>query len=435
VNRIDFHGLKHWLGVFCIVAAVTGCSMNRLPNSAVLDKISIEQSKQSKQSPREALALAEKDIDTAKKEALEYYAPLHLSQAEQCLKKAQSLLVKGDDPVSTVAETIKVRKLVAEGLSVKQTVVRQMSDVFEQKNRLDQLKADVFMRDDYNDQIDNIKELILLIEKGEQESFEKTKREALGEMLALEVKVVKKKTLTEATLVLQDAKKIDAKKIAPKTWKIAEDTLKQSTAFIEAYPRNAEGVAKAGLDALRACQHALYVTKETQALRDTDKEKFEDVILDMENKLERIALGLNHTDVRYMPLHNQSVELANAAELMRRNAGGLVSKDLPLPESKKAASEKVEKDVKKELVAPSEAVELKDDTAAEEAPPEEAVPETVKEPAASASQEKVNTEAAPDAEPESMVKKPDGPDSGESEDRGTDIDSIKSDLENIEKKL
>lgn len=401
--------------------------MNRLPNSAVLDQTSLEQSRQSKQSPKEALALAEKDIDTAKKEALEYYAPLHLSEAEQCLKKAQSILVKGTDPVLAIAETIKVRKMVAEGLSTKQNVLRQMSDIFEQKQRLDQLKANVLLRDDYEDQLDNIKDLIIVIEKGDQAAFEKDKKEAMGEMLALEILVVKKKTLAEANEVLQSAKKADAKKLAPKTWKIAEDTLKQSTVFIESYPRDEEGVKKAGLDALRACQHALFVAKDTLVLKETDKDGFENVVLDMESKLDRIALGLNHPDVRHMSLYDQSVTLGSAAEVMSRNVvvAGKKEKIAKAPEKKVIETPKP-----KEPETVSVVVDeiLKDETLD---PNTGKAPNPIVEPAKTLEEESSIKEESSDAlkaAPSASVKT-------ETALPEKDIESIKSSLDEIEKNL
>ncbi|MFA6012189.1 MAG: hypothetical protein WC799_19515 [Desulfobacteraceae bacterium] len=417
---------KEWM-IIALILVLASCSMNRLPNSAALDQISLEQSRQSSLSPKDALALAEKDIDSAKKEALEYYAPIHLSQAEQSLKKAQSLLVKGTDPVAVIAETIKVRKMVAEGISTKQTVLRQMSEIFEQKQRLDKLKADVLMRDDYDDQLDNIKELILVIEKGEQESFEKKKKEYLGEMLALEIEVVKKKTLSEAIQVLQSAKKIDAKKLAPKTWKIAEDTLKQSTEFIQSYPRDEEGVKKAGLDALRASQHVFFVTKETFVLKETDKDNFENVVLDMESKLDRIALGLNHPDVRHMSLYDQSVTLGTAAEAMNRNVVVSGKKETPKPLS----SEKEIIGITPPII--SEPVSVVSETPANNEDPVVSADNTPKlsdEPAKVPEEENVPVKT--DTAPEASQSVSDIPQTKAPE---KDIESIKNELEEIEKKL
>lgn len=410
-----------WVALVCVFILAAGCS-NKLPNSAILDQISLEQSRNSNQSPQEALALAQKDIETAKNESLEYYAPLHLSQAEQSLKKAQSLIVKGTDMVTAVAETIKVRKMVAEGLSTKQNVRRQMSDIFEQKDRLAQLKADVFLRDDYEDQMDNIKDLILLVEKGDQAGFEKDKKTTMAEMLELEKAVVKKKTLTEAILVLQDAKKADAKKLCPKTWKNAEGVLKQATVFIESYPRDEEGVKKAGGDALHACQHALFVARETRVLKETDKDAFENVVLDMESKLERIALGLNHPDVRHMSLHDQSVTLAHAAETMSRK---VVVADMGHKETPHKQEE-----------APSEKTAFK---ASDGETHRDVTDEKHDSPVASVTEEPVeNPENL--VEPESVSKNstiiPQVPiTTSEGDMPGTGIESVKDDADDVEKKL
>ena len=315
VNNTGLFNNKKWI-VLVLIFISAGCSMNRLPNIKAINQASLVQSRQSSQSPQEAVSLAEKDIETAHQEALEYFAPIHLSLAEESLKKAQSLLLKGADPIAVIAETIKSRKMTADGLLSKQSAIRQLRDVFEMKERLQELKAEVYFRDEYEDRLDDIKKLIRYIEKGDQETLDDKKKDCFGEMLALEIDVVKKITLSEPIQIFNMAKKIDAKKLAPKTWKTAKDTLEQSQVCIESFPRDKARVAKAGLDALRACQHVYFVTKEVLTIQDIDKDEFENLVLEIENKLNRISLGLNHGDVRYMSLYDQSVALSSSAEAL-----------------------------------------------------------------------------------------------------------------------
>jgi hypothetical protein len=270
------------------------------------------------QTPQSMLAQAEESMKSAHDEALDYYAPTFLSTAEKHLKKAQSLMIKGGDDVAVAAEAMAARKAIAQGLVVKQTVVRQLSDVFAMKDRLDQLKADVHARDDYERRMDQIRKLIACIEKGDQAAVDKKKPEALGDMRALEIAVVKKVVLAQARDYLARARKIDAAKRAPKTWKTAEDTLQRARVFIESFPRDEAGVAKAGKDALLACQHAYFVTCEVITIAEMDKDAFENLVLDIETMLDRVRLSLDHDDVRHMSLHDQSVALAGAAETLNR---------------------------------------------------------------------------------------------------------------------
>lgn len=292
---------KEWM-IIALMLVFTSCSINRLPNTSALDQISLEQSRQSSLSPKDALELAEKDIDSAKKEAL-----------------------------------------------------------------------------------------------------------------------------SEAIQVLQSAKKIDAKKLAPKTWKIAEDTLKQSTEFIQSYPRDEEGVKKAGLDALRASQHVFFVTKETLALKETDKDSFENVVLDMENKLGRIALGLNHPDVRYMSLYDQSVVLGTAAEVMSRNVVISGKNESPIPLSS------VKENIETAPTIISEPVSVVSETPAKNEDPVDSVdntPEISNEPVKVSEEEKAPDKT--DSEPEASQSVSDIPQTNAPE---KDIESIKNELEEIEKKL
>lgn len=302
-------------GLMALVMMGSGCGLSR-SNSA--DMAAAAQALNNNQTPQSMLAQAEESMKTAHGEALDYYAPAFLSEAEKHLKKAQSLMIKGGDDVAVAAEAMAVRKAIAQGLIIKQTVVRQLTDVFAMKDRLDQLKADVHARDDYDRRMDQIRKLIACIEKGDQAVVDKKKPEALAEMRALEIAVVKKVVLAEARDFLTRARTIDAEKLSPKTWKTAEDTLQRARVFIESFPRDEAGVAQAGEEALLACQHAYFVTREVITIKSLDKNAVENLVLDIETMLDRVRLGLNHGDVRHMSLHDQSVALAGAAETLNR---------------------------------------------------------------------------------------------------------------------
>ncbi|WP_459923813.1 hypothetical protein [Desulfatiferula olefinivorans] len=302
-------------GLMALIMTASGCGLSRGQSA---DMAAAAQALSNNQTPRGMVALAEESMKTAHDEALDYYAPTFLSTAEKHLKKAQSLMIKGGDDVTVAAEALAARKAIAQGLVVKQTVIRQLSDVFAMKDRLDQLKADVHARDDYDRRMDQIRKLIACIEKGDQTAVDKKKPEALEDMRALEVAVVKKVVLAEARDYLARARKIDAGKLSPKTWKTAEDTLQRARVFIESFPRDEAGVAKAGKEALLACRHAYFVTREVITIREMDKDAFENLVLNIETMLDRVRLGLEHEDVRHMSLHDQSVALASSAEALSR---------------------------------------------------------------------------------------------------------------------
>lgn len=332
--------MKQLCLLMCLLAAMAGCA-TKLPNLNIEEMAANGLAAEKDQSAQDVIALAGEDISKASKEELDYYAPRHLAMAEEHLKKAQNLMVSGGDEATALTEAAFARKVVEKGLMVKQTVLRQLNDIFDMKQRLKAMKAEVYFRDEFDDQMAHIRKLINYIEKGDQAAVDKKKADYLTEMLALEVDVVKKKTLTEAIETLKKARDQDAKKLAPKTYKTAEDTLAQSTVFIESFPRDEKGVAKAGLDALRACQHALYVTREVIAIKDMDKDDFEDLILDFENKLNRITQSLGEEDVRYMSLHDQSVALSGKAEELKRNASSasLAVKPVSAPAEEMSATD------------------------------------------------------------------------------------------------
>jgi len=343
-----------------------GCAMNRLP---ALEGVESSLAEQADQSPKEVLSLAEKDIMDARGE-LEYYAPLHLSTAEKHLKKAQTLLSQGAADRDVMMEAIYARKTIAKGREAKQTVLRQLEEVFAMKDRLALIKADVFYPDEYGDQMDHIRKLINYIEKGDQDSVEKKKKEYLGDMRTLEIEVVKKKTLSEPQDYLAKAKNIDADKVAPKTFKIAEDTMKQSTIFIESYPRDDKGVEKAGLNSLRASQHAYFMAIEINKIKNMGKDDYENLVLGFETMLHRITQAMNHEDVRYMPLYDQSMALSGSVETLQKNLASCSRENEPVPLQENIVS------------APPEVVK-------DEIIPTNTVPETINEEVESVSKDSV----------------------------------------------
>lgn len=130
------------------------------------------------------------------------------------------------------------------------------------------------------------------IENGNVEQAKQDRPELLKAYVELELMAVKEGTVKRAKLAIAHARDNDAHKLAPKTFKNAEDSLAASIAELDA-DRTARERAEAG--AQRAYLEAVHSEHISELVRDYERRDFtqEDIVLWYQDQLANIASPLN----------------------------------------------------------------------------------------------------------------------------------------------
>lgn len=303
------------LSLFLISALIlsTGCASQRLANYEQLDNISTETAEEFSGDSERALAEAESRYEAAVAANMDFYAPLHMEQATETLYLARIFEIKGlqSDSLIASSKVITVLRLAEKN---KTNVETMLQPLLKQKIVLEELNTPQVLPKEFNDQLEEIQDLIKDIESKEKVITSQVMQPILDDLKELELNTLLTIHWQPAKATLDKAKDENADKNAPQSFAIAEEIVEQSEIKIRNNYSDREFVASQGLKALRSSQHALYLARDAELLVRMDKKRAENAALAMEDLLSRIAVALKVGDVRHMALTDQANAIAQAAE-------------------------------------------------------------------------------------------------------------------------
>ena len=293
--------------------ATTGCASKKLANQDAFDSLATAKAEQFAGDSEKALDNAEQAYKSAKDAELDFYAPLHMEQLRDALKQARALELEGKT-TETVKVSAKVVTLYEGGLQNKQKAEGQLPALIQQKATLDEIKANNVLPGEYKTAMDDFKELISLIETGDEAKAAKDSEAVLKDLQAIELDVMLTQHWQPAKKTLDKAEKEDADSNATKTFEYAENLVQNAERIIRQSYTDRELVEKTGKDALRAAQHALFIGREVATLVSMNKAQAETVALQFEDYLGQIGSAIKADDVRHMSLQDQTLALKQFAE-------------------------------------------------------------------------------------------------------------------------
>jgi hypothetical protein len=272
------------------------------------------------QSPVEALAQAQGKLSRANE--LNFYSPENYSTAEEALKEAQQIAKKTPYDEEILKYTYLAEKHLEKASQVRDVVKQKLAEVLKLKTTLETDNVTSVYKKEYDNRLADMSGLIKDIEqaynkgKGDKINVGKDAKKLYDDMKKLYVNLVKHNVLAKTLAELDKAVDMKAEKMAPQTFAEAETALHNANGQIENDPFDKDAAAKAGEAFRFATHHLLQVTQEVIALRNTDKDKYESVVREDENRLLLVSKALKSGDLRDKPLDQQ-------AQLMTQKAASL----------------------------------------------------------------------------------------------------------------
>lgn len=301
------------VSVLTAVLTTTGCANKKLANQDAFDSLATAKAEQFAGDSEKALANAEQAYKNAKDAELDFYAPLHMEQLREALKQARTMELEGKT-TETVQVSAKVLTIYEGGAQNKAKVESQLPALIQQKATLDEIKANNVLPSQYQAAMDDFKELISLIETGDDAKATKDSEAVLKDLHTIELDVMLAQHWLPAKETLDKAEKEDADTNATKTFEYAENLVQSAERIIRQSYTDRELVEKTGKDALRATQHALFIGREVASLVNMNKAQAEAVALQFEDYLGQIGSAIKANDVRHMSLQDQTLALKQFAE-------------------------------------------------------------------------------------------------------------------------
>lgn len=298
---------------------LTGCANNQIANTEILSQQAKEQAINSSLSPQEAILNSAKLIEESQSAQLHFFAPLHYSEAKDALTEAQNLLNSKAANTLVLEQTFKVDSLLKSAYKNKTIVLSTLKKSLDHKQVLEELGSPDVLPEDYQDTVEDLKDLIKEIEGGFMDKALKGQAELLTLMTEVEISTLKKQHLSPVESMIDKAESIDADEYAEQTFKQAEQTLESATVFIEKNYKDRKAVRKNSQDALNAASHAYHIAKEASELVELKRADAEKKALYFESLLERINKSVDIENLNTMSLYDQSVLMAKTIETLKQN--------------------------------------------------------------------------------------------------------------------
>ena len=253
---------------------------------------------------------AEDALSQARKNEWGLYAPRKLDELEKSVAKVRDATERGNRKRAT-EELRQTEKIMTEGQAVVATIQTVLAEELQMRARLRELKAEEAYPKEYEQVATKLRDLIVKAGEGKPEQILKEKQALNVSMLALEVKVIRFRALNDVEIMLGEAKKKGAEKLAPLTLTEATASFQAADAFIAQNPRDAKGVAEQAGPAAFAAKHLVQVMETVQG-RTQQKATAEKVVRDEEARLLDIAKALGQPDLRDRALDEQVGALLSA---------------------------------------------------------------------------------------------------------------------------
>jgi len=292
--------MQHWklqtLTLTFSALLLSACASKQIAISESVQQRAAQEASSATISPEQAIESAEEKLSDAKAAELEFFAPLHLVQAQESITQAREYLIEPPEDIKNAAlmAAIAAQNFIEDAYKNKVTVQANLKEALRHKDILIELKTPSLLADDYQSLMEDFVDLVILIEKGKTAEAVSDQVALLADMSELEIKTLKNIHLTEAEAFYEKADDIDADEYAELSFDKAGQVLDASNNFIQKNYRDRKGVKKAGEEALWATKRAYYVALESEKVIRMEPENSEKHILlmvDLLNSINQKAYG------------------------------------------------------------------------------------------------------------------------------------------------
>lgn len=267
-----------------------------------------------------AINEAETYIARSREKDLDFLTPQHYTLANKAIDEAKAML-EGNQPRENIVQKVAVAEAVlknSERVAIK--IKNSLADELSIKSSLDELNAPTIYKSEYGSLVARLNEIIRQVEEGKKADSIGERKALIHEMSRLEAKSIKYNALNEPKEILKRVKYRGGPELAPLTYSEALEVYSKAEDFISKNPQMREAVEQLAHEALFAAKRALYITQEVAALSAKVGMSMEQVVLDEEYRLFRVAKALTNTDVRDNPLEVQSELMAQTlSEIVAQN--------------------------------------------------------------------------------------------------------------------
>jgi outer membrane protein OmpA-like peptidoglycan-associated protein len=243
--------------------------------------------------PIEQIKRLDEDIAKAVRNQLNVLSPTWFGKAEASLFEAKKGLRSGHKPSDILQKVAYGRAQLQRAEEMSKQVRSALTDVIKARERARAAGATRF-REDYAEADEQFLELTKAIEKNNLRWAQKNKARVFRAFDELELRAIKD-ILVAVRKLIDEAEKRGARKIAPKMFTIAQESLSDVDAFISEHRYDEEKIDEQASEALFQARRLLQVMRQGEKIRAMQPEE---ITLWFEGMLHRMTTKLSATDIR-----------------------------------------------------------------------------------------------------------------------------------------
>ena len=251
--------------------------------------------------PMEQVKQLGEDIDNARNDQVNIFAPTSFVRAEAFLAESKKGLNRGDKPsvILLNVENGRAQLKIARGMSKR---VRDVLPDLVQARDLARAAGGISFEGEYNELEKQFLELTKEVEVGNLSRARKKQSKVAERFRGLELRAIKEQNIGEARKLINQAEKEGARKNAPRTLLEAKKKLAEADAFITKHRYQKEKIHTLASDAILQSGRVLQVTRKSKTIRTM---RPEDITLWVEGMLHKTSNRLSAPDMRDKTLETQ----------------------------------------------------------------------------------------------------------------------------------
>ncbi|MBW1694067.1 MAG: OmpA family protein [Deltaproteobacteria bacterium] len=274
------------------------------------------------ENPIEHINRLDNDTGNARKNQVNVLAPTSFAKAETFLNDAKKTLDRGGE-LSEILEMIASgRAQLKNAEEMAQLSRTTLPDVIKARDLSRSAGATNF-EEDYAKVEEQFLGLTKAIENNNVKYARRNRTKVTDAYDQLELRAIKERTISVARELINQAKKGRAQKIAPKSFAVAQERLKEADAFISAHRYEKEKIHEKASEALFQARRLLEVTSQSEQVRTMQPEQ---ITLWVEGILHKTASKLSAPDMRDNSFDTQVENILGSITVLQEDQQFMVNK-------------------------------------------------------------------------------------------------------------
>ena len=287
--------------------------------------------------PAEEVNRFDSDMSNAHKNQVNVLAPISFGKAEKDLNDAKEALA-GGDKISEILEDITSGRTQLQRAEEMAEVARTTLPSVIKARDLARAAGATSLGKDYVKAEKQFLKLTKAIEKNNLK-YAQNNRDKVGAAFdELEVRAIKEQKLGEARKLIDQAEEEGAKKLAPQSLEVAEQSLKDADAFITEHRYEREKIQQKSSEALFQAERLLELTRQSKKIKEMEPEQ---ISLWVEGILSKTASTLSAPDMRNESFDTQRENILGSISTLQEDKQFIASQNRAHEEERESLKQQI----------------------------------------------------------------------------------------------